>query len=500
MTSRRRPPFRPAALALLCAVTVACGATPSAAPTPAPSPAPPPSPAPTPAPTPPPGPAPSAGTAPFASSVVATGLEMPWEVVLGPDGALWVTERTGKRVTRVDPRDGRKKVALELPDVLVGPQHEGVLGLALAPDFGRGAGPDLVYVASTHDADPGPAVRRRLRVERYTYDRAAETLGDRALVLGDLPASDDHNAGRLKIGPDGKLYLTIGDGGHGQFGSLCLPIESQTLPTADHVAARDRSAYVGKTLRIDPDGGIPADNPALNGVRSHVLTYGHRNAQGLAFGANGLLYSAEQGPASDDELNVLRPGGNYGWPFVAGYRDDQAYAYADWSAAPNCPSLVYDPVDIPASVPRRAETAWSSPDYVDPIKTFWTVPNGHAFRDPACGASDFICWPTIAASSVEAYDGDAIPEWRRSLVVTSLKNGALYVVRLTADGRSARGDVDKVFTSENRYRDVAFSADGRTVYVITDSGGTTSSLTGGATNTLANPGAILAFTYDPARR
>ena len=97
--------------------------------------------------------------------------------------------------------------------------------------------------------------------------------------------------------------------------------------------AQDWSSYWGKILRIDLDGGIPSDNPAINGVRSHIYSYGHRNQLGLAFAPGGLLYESEHGPSSDDEVNLILPGRNYGWPHVAGHRDDKAYTYANWSAS-----------------------------------------------------------------------------------------------------------------------------------------------------------------------
>src|SRR3954469_18817856 len=77
------------------------------------------------------------------------------------------------------------------------------------------------------------------------------------------------------------------------------------------------------------DGSIPSDNPVIAGVRSHVYSYGHRNPQGLVFGPDGKLYESEHGPNTDDEINLIRAGGNYGWPYVAGYRDDQSYAFGE---------------------------------------------------------------------------------------------------------------------------------------------------------------------------
>src|SRR5690606_10548112 len=116
---------------------------------------------------------------------------------------------------------------------------------------------------------------------------------------------------------------------------------------------QDWSAYVGKVLRLDLDGGIPDDNPEIGGVRSHAFTYGHRNPQGLAFGPDGTLDSAEQGPKTDDEINILEAGKNYGWPHVAGYQDDMAYVYANWSEGPE--DAEYSDFVIPESVPTQAE-------------------------------------------------------------------------------------------------------------------------------------------------
>ncbi|HEX2298708.1 MAG TPA: PQQ-dependent sugar dehydrogenase, partial [Pseudonocardiaceae bacterium] len=99
--------------------------------------------------------------------------------------------------------------------------------------------------------------------------------------------------GRLLIGPDQKLYYAIGDQGNNQFERSCEPIRAQDLPHAAEVAGKDWHNYVGKILRLNLDGSIPGDNPVLAGVRSHVYSYGHRNPQGLVFGPDGRLFSAE---------------------------------------------------------------------------------------------------------------------------------------------------------------------------------------------------------------
>ena len=270
---------------------------------------------------------------PFAFRVVASGLGAPWEVTLGPDDQLWVTERTGRRVIRVNPATGAVTPAVTIDESYDPGEswHEGVLGLALHPDLLKGAGRDYVYVAYTYDVDAGPALSRRLKVRRYTYDTAKSALTNPLDLITDLPAHDDHGGGRLVFGPDQKLYLTRGDNGGNWLANYCTPNKSQDLPTAAQVTARDWSTYIGKILRINLDGSIPADNPSINGVRSHIYTYGHRNPQGLEFGPTGLLYSSEHGPGTDDELNLIVAGSNYGWPHIAGYRDDRGYIYSNWS-------------------------------------------------------------------------------------------------------------------------------------------------------------------------
>ena len=190
------------------------------------------------------------------------------------------------------------------------------------------------------------------------------------------------------------------------------------------------------------------------------------------------------------------PGKNYGWPYVAGFKDDQDYVYANWSASTvPCASLHYDDFTTPPSVPRREETSWSSPDYVDPLKTLYTVPNGYNFQDPTCGDQPYVCWPSIAPSSVVYLPADTsiFEGWRNSLLVTSLKNGAVYCLQLTGDGGSIQGDVTQYFKTVNRYRALTLSPDHRKVYIITDTNGLVASKAGFPVAHLTNPGAILEF-------
>lgn len=444
----------------------------------------------------------------FRKTVITDGLAGPWEITWGPDAKIWVTERTGKRITRVDPVSGERQVAATIDEVYAPGGQDGLLGMALHPQLLKGTGQDYVYVFYTYidqakGPDPNitdPNSRYRFlygKIVRLTYNAQTGLLAQAQTVIDGLPAGNDHNAGRLKFGPDQKLYLTIGDQGHNQLANVCLAVQSQRLPTAKELAAKDYVSYQGKSLRINLDGSIPADNPKIEGIVSHVYTLGHRNPQGIDFAPDGTLYSSEQGPKTDDEVNVLKPGGNYGWPNVAGFKDGKAYEFARWAEASTpCLQLKFSDLAIHPSVPREPESAFTKP-MVDPLATLFTVPTGTNFEDAACQGINYICWPTVGVSSIEYYQskGAGIPGWDRVLLATALKRGSLYVVPLKPDGQAAAGLISRYFWSENRYRDTAVSPDGRTIYVATDPSGLAGTAAGGTTRRMQNPGAILAFTY-----
>jgi PQQ-dependent dehydrogenase (s-GDH family) len=444
----------------------------------------------------------------FTKRTVITGLDHPWEITWGPDNHLWVTERSGKRISRVHPETGQKTVAVTIDEVSAPGGQDGLLGLALHPGLLKGKGNDFVYAAYTYQdkskapdlrvADPASPYRQLYgKIVRFRYDEKTQTLVERRDLVTGLPAGNDHNAGRLKVGPDLKLYYAIGDQGNNQLGNFCHAVLAQRLPTAKEIGARDYAAYEGKVMRFNLDGSIPSDNPRLNGVVSHVWSYGHRNTQGLDFGPTGALYGAEHGPKTDDEIDVIVKGGNYGWPHVAGFRDDKAYEYARWAEATTpCSQLRFSDLAIHPSVPREAETAYKKP-FIEPIATLFTVPTGYNFANPACAGVDYICWPTVGISGVEYYGGfsGGVPGWDRVLLITTLKRGSLYVLPLTSDGQRAAGKMTRFFRSQNRYRDTAISPDGRTIFIATDSAGLAESTSGGVTTNMLDRGSILAFTY-----
>jgi aldose sugar dehydrogenase len=221
-------------------------------------------------------------------SVVASGLEVPWALTFTPDGTVLVTERPGRiRVVR----NGRLEPTPvgSLPVAAAG--EGGLMGLALDPRFGENG---YLYVCYTRDKG-GDLVNRLSRLT--VRDGRA---GDEHVLVGDMAGAGVHDGCRVKIGPDRKLYFTMGDAGRPQL-------------------AQQRDSLNGKILRLETDGRVPTDNPFPG---SPVFSLGHRNPQGLAWDARGRLIEAEHGPSGfpccHDEINLIEPGRNYGWPDVYG--------------------------------------------------------------------------------------------------------------------------------------------------------------------------------------
>lgn len=234
---------------------------------------------------------------------VATGLDTPWEILWGPDGWLWVTERAG-RISRIHPETGEQRLIVTLGDVYE-QGESGLLGMALHPNF---ADSPHVFVAYTYR--DGSAILER--IVRLTYD--GSSLGDMRILLDRIPGATIHDGCRLIVLPDRTLLVTTGDA---------------------NVASRsqDVQSLNGKVLRINLNGTIPADNPIPG---SPVWSLGHRNAQGLTY-YDGIVYNSEHGPNNDDEINIIERGRNYGWPTVMGYcdsPDEQDFCQANNVAEP----------------------------------------------------------------------------------------------------------------------------------------------------------------------
>ena len=415
-------------------------------------------------------------------------LNFPTEITYGPDGFLWITERVGKKMVRVNKTTGAISTMIDLSaQVYQTAGQDGLLGFAIHPALYANIATttnNYVFIAYTYNSGG-----RKLRISRFTFNNATKTLGSEFTLLQGMPASNDHNSGRLIFGPDVKLYYTFGDQGSNQFANACLPILAQNLPTS----TSDYANYPGKILRINTDGTIPVDNPILAGVKSHVYTYGHRNPQGLVFAQDGTLFSSEHGAKVDDELNKIIPAKNYGWPQVAGYYDNMAYAYCNWSSAAVCDSGAFSDNGCAAGVTPITEYQ-SYPNgmpanFMPPIGTY----NSTTSTNPLGG---FLTWPTVAPASIDIYELNKIPNWGKSLLIPTLKKGTIYRAKLAPDGNSVVGDIYEIFHSSNdRYRDVAIDPDGVTFYAITDNSGSTSGPSGSTAVTIVNPGVIVKIQY-----
>jgi len=222
---------------------------------------------------------------------VAENLEIPWEIVFAPDGRIFFTERVGNLRVIENGQLNPEPVAI----LDVGTAEGGLLGLALDPNFEQN---HFLYLYYTYFEFP------------LTYNKVARftekdnSLLDEFILVDKIPGAAIHDGGRLKFGPDEKLYITTGDAGNSN-------------------AAQDLNSLSGKILRINPDGTIPSDNPFAD---SMIFSYGHRNPQGLDWDpVTGKLVVTEHGSSAHDEINVVEAGKNYGWPKVVGGEHDPQY-------------------------------------------------------------------------------------------------------------------------------------------------------------------------------
>jgi glucose/arabinose dehydrogenase len=219
--------------------------------------------------------------------VLAQNLKIPWDLQFAPDGKLYFTERSGN-VRVIENGVVRREPVLTVP---VGRGEGGLLGMALDPDFENNA---FAYLYAT---EPGNSNNRVTRVKLDGSGTPPK------VILEGIPGAMIHDGGRIVFGPDGKLYITTGD-------------------AARSANAQNLQSLGGKILRINSDGSVPSDNPFVGraDVDPRIYTYGHRNVQGLDWNDQGDLIATEFGASSNDELNLIVPGKNYGWPDVQGDR------------------------------------------------------------------------------------------------------------------------------------------------------------------------------------
>ncbi|MCE5056973.1 PQQ-dependent sugar dehydrogenase [Mammaliicoccus sciuri] len=218
---------------------------------------------------------------------VAQGLDTPWSIAKSND-VFYLSERPGK-IIKID---GNKKneQQVDLDKEVSTAAEAGLLGFVLAPDFKDS---QEAYAYYTYE-DNGQFNRIvKLKLENDTWK-------DEEVLIDKIPSGQYHHGGRLKIGPDDKLYATTGD-------------------ASDEQNAQDKDTLGGKILRINLDGSKPKDNPISN---SYVYSYGHRNLQGIVWTPDGQMYASEHGNQANDEINEIKEGHNYGWPVIEGNEEN----------------------------------------------------------------------------------------------------------------------------------------------------------------------------------
>jgi glucose/arabinose dehydrogenase len=220
---------------------------------------------------------------------VYTGLDIPWEIIYGPDGFIWTTERKGI-ISRIDPVSKTKTVVLDIITSVYQNSESGLLGMALHPDF---ATTPEVFIAYTY----GSFSNIQEKVVKYTYNGSA--LVNETIVIDNIVGNTTHNGSRISILPDNTLLFSTGDA------------QNPAFP-------QDVNELNGKVLRVNMDGSIPVDNPFPG---NPMYSFGHRNIQGVLQHPNGKVYLSEHGASTDDEFQILEVGRNYGWPNVEGFCD-----------------------------------------------------------------------------------------------------------------------------------------------------------------------------------
>lgn len=265
-------------------------------------------------------------------STLATGLKSPWGVAVLPGGDLLVASRDTGTIYKVAADGGKKTELGSVPGVDPGGEG-GLLGLAVSTTFGAD---HLVYAYFTTASDN--------RIARMNYDEkrpAGDQLGAPDTVFKGIPKGHIHNGGRIAFGPDKMLYAGTGEAGEGE-------------------QAQDKDGLGGKILRMTPDGEPAHGNPEADSV---VYSYGHRNVQGLAWDADKRLWASEFGQDTWDELNQIRPGGNYGWPEAEGKSDGDSYVQPveQWRTADASPSGIAYAKGSVWMAGLRGERLWRIP-------------------------------------------------------------------------------------------------------------------------------------------
>ncbi len=309
---------------------------------------------------------------------IAENLEIPWSIVWDPEGIIFFTERNGN-VRIIQDGIVSEKPILSL-DVSGG--EGGLLGMTLDPNYSENHYIYLYYSYSNF-------LSTENRVVRFVESNL--TLSEEKVLIDKIPGGPFHDGGRIQFGPDGKLYITTGD-------------------TGDKNLAQDKNSVAGKILRINSDGSVPEDNPFSG---SPIYSYGHRNPQGLDWDESDNLVATEHGPRQHDEINVIVPGANYGWPDIIGDETMEG--------------LVTPILDT-------GDDTW-------------------------------------APSGAEFYDGNKIPQWTGKFFVATLRGNHLHMIDFDLEKNKVLSH-QKLFTGDfGRLRDVATGPDGYLYFLTSNQDG-----------------------------
>jgi glucose/arabinose dehydrogenase len=328
---------------------------------------------------------------------LVSGLDSPWSLAFLPSGSMLITEKSG-RLRMLDAQGVLSKPLEGLPQVAAGGQG-GLFDVVLSPGFAS----DRMLYLSYAESDGG---KSGTAVGRGRLSGDGRRLEGFTVLFRQEPklSSGAHFGGRMVFSGDGMLYVTLGENNQ-------------------RSTAQELDKLQGKIVRLKPDGTVPDDNPFVQraGVRPEIWTYGHRNAQGLALNPwTGELWEHEHGARGGDEVNIIEPGKNYGWP-LATY------------------GVNYSGLPIPEA--KGTEV----PGTQQPV-VWWK-------KSPAISGMAF-------------YDADRFPVWRASLFIGALRDKEL--IRLKLDGRKVLSEERLLHERGDRIRDVRQGPDGY-VYVLTDS-------------------------------
>lgn len=344
--------------------------------------------------------APKAPATPVKVEVVAKGLSHPWGLQFLPDGRMLVTERDGQ--LRIVSKDGKLSAPVKgVPEVRARGQG-GLLDVRLAPDF-QSSG--IIYLSYSEPREGWGKSGTSVARARLVLDEASGSgrLEGLSVVFRQEPAqgSGHHFGSRVVPAPDGTLFITTGDRGNSDL-------------------AQDPEALIGKIIRINPDGSVPADNPKIEGWAPQIWSMGHRNVQGAAIDpATGKLWTVEHGARGGDELNQPQAGKNYGWPVISYGRNYSGTKIGVGTAKEGLEQPVY----------------------------YWD--------------------PSIATSGLAFYDRDLFAGWNGSLLVGGLAGAQLS--RLVMKDGAVVGEEVLLEDRGDRIRDVRVGPEGA-VYLLVDEG------------------------------